>query len=152
MKTKYSKVTKPKNKISDFVTFIILCDIPGYRMKSYGPSCLLQIGNHRLIDLQLKNIQSLFENYEIILCIGFDAELTIKYIRQKHNDQNIRIIENQLYEKYNSCESLRLSLNNTNNSKYNSFKIECPLCKKKMNCFSTSSILEKYKLLLELYS
>lgn len=44
------------------------------------------------------------------------------------------------------------SENNTNNSKYNSFKIECPLCKKKMNCFSTSSILEKYKLLLELYS
>ena len=32
------------------------------------------------------------------------------------------------------------------------FKIDCPLCKKKVNNISISSILEKYKLLLELYT
>jgi len=32
------------------------------------------------------------------------------------------------------------------------FKIGCPLCKKKVNNISISSILEKYKLLLELYT
>jgi hypothetical protein len=43
------------------------------------------------------------------------------------------------------------SINTTNNSN-NNFKVDCPLCKKKVNSFCTSSILEKYKILLELYS
>lgn len=42
--------------------------------------------------------------------------------------------------------------NSTHNHKYNTFKMECPLCKDKLNCFSALTILEKYKMLLELYS
>ena len=42
------------------------------------------------------------------------------------------------------------SINTSVNS--NCFRVECPLCKKKVNSFCTSSILEKYKILLELYS
>jgi hypothetical protein len=110
------KQSNKQQKYTDFVTFIILCDIPGYRMKSYGPSCLLQIGKTKLIDHQLSIINDTFENFEILLCLGFESDIAIKYIYQNKNKQyyNIRMIENQLFEQYYSCESLRLALNATN--------------------------------------
>ena len=40
-----------------------------------------------------------------------------KYIRLKHKNINIRIVENQTYSQTNSCESLRIALNNTQNNK-----------------------------------
>lgn len=121
MKTKSQKkiINKKQNKhqkYNDFVTFIILCDTPGYRMKSYGPSCLLQIGKNKLIDYQLSIINEMFENIEILLCLGFESDIAIKYIHQNKNN-NIKIIQNQLFEQYYSCESLRLALNATNNKK-----------------------------------
>lgn len=111
-----NKNKKHDHKYYDFVTFIILCDLPGYRMKSYGPAPLLQIGKNKLIDLQLEIINNVFINCEIILCLGFDSESTIKYL-YNNNYKNVRVVENQLFEKNHSCESLRLSLNNTNNNK-----------------------------------
>ena len=101
----------------DFISVVLLCDSPGYRMKSYGPIPLITINNQRLIDIQISIIESAFPNCEIILCLGFDAEKIYKYIRSKHSDKNIRIVENQLYDISNSCESLRLSLNNIYNEK-----------------------------------
>lgn len=53
--------------------------------------------------------------------------------------------ENEFKSYYETETSI--STNNTN-----CFKINCPLCKKKVNSSSTSSILDKYKILLELYS
>jgi CTP:phosphocholine cytidylyltransferase-like protein len=122
MKTKQSIKKKPKNLIKrsqsydDLTTFIILCDLPGYRMKSYGPSCLLEIGKVKLIDHQISIIKSIFNHVEIILCLGFESEHTIKYLLHSKNKHNVKIIENQLFDRYYSCESLRLALNITNNS------------------------------------
>lgn len=123
MKTKCvvspKRKTKEKNdkKTTELVTIILLCDSSGYRMKSYGPVSLVNINNTKLIDLQIECIKNVFENFEIILCVGFDAEKICKHIRSQHKDIRIRIVENQLYNTSNSCESLRLSLNNTANNK-----------------------------------
>lgn len=108
----------PKNKITDeLVTIALICDTYGYRMKSYGPSPLLQFKNKKLIDLQIAAIKNTFNNFEIILSTGYDTDKICKYIKTKYKNINIRIVENQLFNTSNSCESIRLILNNTNNDK-----------------------------------
>jgi len=127
-KKKYLTTIKKKSKIAhkktkdriienDLVTFILLCDMPGNRMKSYGSTSLIDIYNKKLIDLQIEAIKSKFKNYEIIICCGFDSESVYKYIRTKYKKENIRLIENQIFNYSNSCESLRLCLNNLINTK-----------------------------------
>lgn len=123
MKVKTKCVISPKSNknkqepIDELVTIVLLCDSPGYRMKSYGPLPLVSISNYKLIDLQVKAIQEAFKNFEIILCVGFDAEKICKYVRAKYHNVNIRIVENQLFNSSNSCESVRIALNNTLNHK-----------------------------------
>lgn len=113
-------ITQTKNKPSDnnnedLTSFIIIADSPNPRMRSYGPISLLNINNTKLIDLQIKEISKYFKNYEIILCTGFESDKIARYIKNKHKDVNIRTVENQNYENTNSCETLRLALNNINN-------------------------------------
>jgi len=108
----------PDNRVVDqFVSIVLLSEKSGYRMKSYGPIPLLKIGKRCLIDLQIDAIKSAFSDFEIVLCSGFDANKIVKYVRDKHSNINIRIVENQLYENSNSCESLRLCLNNITSSR-----------------------------------
>lgn len=116
-KQKEKSKTNIKQDQADLVTVILLCDSPGYRMKSYGPLPLVTIDDSKLIDLQIKSIQQAFKNFEIILCVGFDSEKIHKYIRSKYHKLPIRIVENQLFKSSNSCESARLSINNTLNGK-----------------------------------
>jgi NDP-sugar pyrophosphorylase family protein len=111
-KTRQRKVKIESDKL---VSVIILSDNPGYRMKSYGAIPLITINEKPLIDLQIEAIKKTFKLYEIILCVGFDADKISKYIVQKHKKINIRIVENQLFNQSNSCESIRLALNNTLN-------------------------------------
>jgi GTP:adenosylcobinamide-phosphate guanylyltransferase len=101
----------------EFTTFIIIADSPIYRMKSYGPVPLIEIKNKKLIDYQIEAITKTYKNYEIILCVGFESNKVTKYIKSKYSKHNIRIIENTNYQDTSSCESLRLSLNNTTNGK-----------------------------------
>lgn len=115
-------ITKTKNDQTDrgdqasrLITFIIIADTPNTRMRSYGPTSLLSIKNAKLLDLQIKEIVQAFPTYEIILCTGFESDKVSRYIKSKYNEINIRIVENQDYENTNSCESLRLALNNTSN-------------------------------------
>lgn len=122
MKTKAKKKTAKKSKSikqedNGLITIILLCDNPGYRMKSYGPISLIDVtSTKKLIDLQIEAINKTFPNCEIIVCLGFDCEKVCKYIKTKHR-ANIRIVENQMYTVTNSCESLRLCLNNTGNDR-----------------------------------
>jgi len=120
MRTKCVISAKKKKKVNEdnsLISVILLSDSPGYRMKSYGPIPLIEIGKRRLIDIQIEAIKKRFVNFEIIICLGFDTEKTYKYIKSKYKTLNIRIVENQLYNVSNSCESLRLSLNNISNNK-----------------------------------
>ena len=104
-----------KNDNNKFISIVLLCDSPGYRMKSYGPLSLISIGNKKLIDIQINAIKNAFHNFELILCLGFDTDKVYRYIKSKYPQINIRIVENQLFNSSNSCEGLRLSLNNIYN-------------------------------------
>jgi hypothetical protein len=112
-----AKAIKTVANNKQLVTIVLLCDSPGYRMKSYGPASLITIHGKKLIDIQIEIIKKVFTNYEIIVCVGFDSEKICKHIRQKYKNSNIRIVENQNFHLSNSCESARLSLNNTTNDK-----------------------------------
>jgi hypothetical protein len=101
----------------EMVSIIFLCDTPGYRMKSYGPMPLIPMQKNKLIDLQVSNIKKAFQNFEIILCVGYDADKVCKYVRGRFKNANLRIVENQNYHKSNSCEGVRLCLNNIVNDK-----------------------------------
>lgn len=116
-KQKKKNIKTKTDVINELITIIILCDLPGYRMKSYGPTSLVKISKKLLIDIQIDYIKKCFPNSEIILCVGFDGEKISKYIRSKYQTSNIRIVENQLFNACNSCEGLRLSINNTFNDK-----------------------------------
>jgi hypothetical protein len=102
---------------NDFVSIIILSENYGYRMKSYGSMSLLKIADKSLIEKQLKVIKSFFINYEVILCCGFETKKTVDFVKDKFANENIRIVENQIYSNSNSCESARLCLNNLMNDK-----------------------------------
>lgn len=104
-----------KERRGDFVSVVLLSENYGYRMKSYGPMSLLKIDKSSLIEQQIKIIKSFFINYEVIVCCGFEAKKTIDYLKSNFKNENVRIIENQVYSNSNSCESARLCLNNTMN-------------------------------------
>jgi hypothetical protein len=118
-KKKKRQVAKNIVKVnSDFISIILLCDFPGYRMKSYGLTCLIDINKYyKLIDYQLALINKYFTNCEIIICSGFDADKLQKYITQRYTNKNLRLVENQVFEKTGPCESIRLALNNIANDK-----------------------------------
>lgn len=116
-KTKKSILKDNQERKNDLITVILLCDLPGYRMKSYGPTSLIKIHNKYLLDIQINAIKRSFNNYEIIICLGFEGEKIAKYVRNKYKDLNIRLVENQLYNNCNSCEGIRVGINNTFNDK-----------------------------------
>tara|TARA_B100001778_G_scaffold334979_1_gene350164 strand:- start:6456 stop:7166 length:711 start_codon:yes stop_codon:yes gene_type:complete len=109
---------KSKNAfLEDKYSFILLCDFAGHRLKTpnlYAPLLEYKIS---LLDKQIKLINKKFKNNEILLCVGLESAKLIKYVDKKYPNQNIRIIENVNYLESNSCESLRLALNNTYNRK-----------------------------------
>ena len=106
-----------RNTIKDYVTVILLSENHGHRMKSYGPISLIKVDTETLLQKQIDAIKAVFPRYEIILCSGFDAKKTTEYVKNNLKKENIRIVENQLHYNSNCCESARLCLNNTMNTK-----------------------------------
>jgi hypothetical protein len=106
------------NKTYDTITVILLYDIDPYRMKSYGPLPLICLaGGKKLIDEQILTIKKYFDNPEILISVNGNSDRIYKYVKQYHKNLNIRIVENQISSESNSCENIRLCLNNTMNSK-----------------------------------
>lgn len=100
------------------VTFILLAENYGYRMKSYGPISLLDIGGITLLEHQVNAIQATFIDFEIIICSGFETHKIYHFIQSKFPPSlPIRIVENQVYYHSNCCEGLRLCMNNSRNNK-----------------------------------
>jgi len=100
------------------ITFILLAENYGYRMKSYGPISLVEIAGKTLLQHQIEAIQSCFVDFEIIICSGFETQKVYHYI-QAHFPPSvpIRLVENQVYYHSNCCEGLRLCMNNTMNNR-----------------------------------
>jgi choline kinase len=86
-------------------------------MKSHGPTSLIKINNKTLLEKQVDIIKSVFTNYEIILCSGFETQKIVNFVKSNLSDINIRVVENQMHYNSNCCESARLSISNTLNSK-----------------------------------
>ena len=100
--------THIKDTKDDNIVFVILSAGVGNRMRSYGPKCLFKTSEETILDKQISTIKSNFPSNEIILVVGFEANKVIKKITD-----DIRVVENQLYQTTNSAESLRLAINNS---------------------------------------
>ena len=95
-----------------FVSVIIPAAGLGSRMKSYGPKCLFLTSNgSTILDNIIKNVKKVYPHCEIIVATGFEADRVIE-----STPKEVRIVENQLYDKTNIVESIRLSLNNAVNN------------------------------------
>lgn len=117
--TQLSKSVKKSRwkKYDEFVTIILLHDKPIIKTRSQSAANLITIKNIVLIEEQIKAINRRFSNYEIIICTGYFSSTINIHIKNKYKHHNIRIIENKEFETCNSCESVRLCLQNTNNDK-----------------------------------
>ena len=122
MKNKNRFITSPRvgqgfKKRTELISIILFSENHGYRMKSYGPIPLIQIGGQSLLERQINSIKSSFNNFEIILCSGFETEKTVSFIKDNFDSIKIRVVENQVHYNSNCCESARLCMNNTTNTK-----------------------------------
>ena len=98
---------------SESVSILLLAENHGYRMKSYGPISLVSIDGKSLIERQIEAISSVFIDFEIVLCSGFETQKVYNFIRKRFGQSvKIRIVENQVYFHSNCCESIRLCMNN----------------------------------------
>lgn len=104
-----------KKPIKDFVSIIILGENHGHRMKSFGPLPLIKMGGETLLEHQVKTISSVFSDYEIILCVGFEAKKISEFVRKNFEGIPIRVVENQVHYNTNCSESARIAINNTRN-------------------------------------
>ena len=106
--------TSTKNRVAGKhkdrpLTVIIPAAGMGHRMKSYGPKCLLPANvKETILDKSIKTIKKAYEYSEIILVVGFEAEKITQVLPKE-----IRIVENQSYEKTSVSESVRLAINNS---------------------------------------
>lgn len=92
------------------LTVVILGGSIGYRMKSYGAKSLVKLTSGKnILETQLQTLSSVYNNYEVILTTGYEAD---KVIKNLPDPKLIRIVENQKYEETNVLEEIRLALNN----------------------------------------
>lgn len=112
-------VKKPKSlklesvKIEEPISVVLLYDASVNRMKSYGPVALFNINEYtKILDYHISFIHAYFAKPEIIICVGSESEKIIKYVQNRYYNTDVRIVENQMYQDTNTCESLRLCLNN----------------------------------------
>tara|TARA_A100001201_G_scaffold89741_1_gene78645 strand:+ start:121 stop:831 length:711 start_codon:yes stop_codon:yes gene_type:complete len=97
-----------QNDGEEGISVAILAAGTGSKIKSYEPRSLLKIQNKNLILHQIDIISNTFNKSEIITVVGCHANKVIRKIKGR-----TRIVENQLHDKTNSSESLRLSFNNS---------------------------------------
>lgn len=102
-----TSIKKINNK-SDIAVIILSAGV-GSRIKSNEPRSLIKIGGKTLIEHQINFVENNIEDAETIGVFGYSADKIIKKISGK-----IRIVENQIFDKTNNSESLRLAVNNTN--------------------------------------
>jgi len=78
----------------------------GQRMKSYGPKCLIKVGNKSIIDNQLKHIYKYINNVEIIIVAGFEKDKLIK----KFDNTSVKVVINENFETTNVVRSIGIGL------------------------------------------
>lgn len=99
------KGKSPGYKTGPNLTVIIPAAGIGRRMKSYAPKCLIKIHNEKLIERQIRIINDIYPNSEIIVTIGYKANKIYSNL-----PQDVRAVENVLYESTNVAHSIGLGL------------------------------------------
>ena len=66
------------------VSFVLLAENHGYRMKSYGPISLVRVGKKTLIERQMEAIKASFVNYEVIISSGFETSKIYNFVKKQH--------------------------------------------------------------------
>lgn len=133
-------IKKNNDKIEEPISVVLLYDAAINRMKSYGPIALFNIDEQtKIIDYHISFVYAYFTNPEIIVCVGSESEKIIKYVQTKYYNTNIRIVENQTYQDTNTCESLRLCLNNISSN--NILLINALTLPKKITKIPNSSVM-----------
>ena len=81
----------------------------GPSMKTFGPKFLYKdYYGKPIIETQIRVVKEVLPNAEIILVTGYLSERITRY-----KQENVRIVENQLFLTHNDTEDIRLALNNT---------------------------------------
>jgi choline kinase len=106
-----SVTTIKKKTLENDISVVILSAGIGARIKSAEPRSLLKLGKRTLLEHQVNAIKRTFKECEIIGVFGAHIDKVIK-----KTGNNIRIVENQLFNETNNSESLRLGINNTINN------------------------------------
>lgn len=89
------------------ITVIIPAAGAGSRIKSYGPKALLDIHNESLLDRQIRILNKKYNNPEIIVVVGFEAERVIA------SNKSVRFVENENYDTTNVVRSINMALRAT---------------------------------------
>lgn len=105
-KTRYMGPSKKME--TDKKTIIIIASNPGYRMKSFGPKCLLKDKKGvSILEHQISTLKTFYPDCEIIIVSGFESDKICR-LRPSYT----RVVENQLFETLNDVEDIRLAFNN----------------------------------------
>lgn len=109
-----SKVKSEIKESSSYedLSVVILGSIPNHKMRSYGPKPFIKVNGITILDNIIEQVNSKFPGCEILLTVGYYADKIMKYIPDE-----IRIIENQLFDNTNTVEECRLALNATLNKR-----------------------------------
>lgn len=94
-----------EHKLSHDLTVVIPAAGPGRRMKSYGSRSLIKIRDLPLIQYQIKIIQSVYPQADIIVVTGFESAKLCRLI-----PKGIRVVENLMYEETGSAQSVLLGI------------------------------------------
>lgn len=88
------------------MNFVILNAGRGYRIKSYGPKCLLKLDDGQtILERQLRLITKKYKNAKFHNCIGFESHKILK--NKSYKDYNVINTINEKFEDTNDLYSLK---------------------------------------------
>lgn len=107
-KNRFISPTRALPGKTEGLSIIILSSSPGYRMRQFGPKCLIKDKHSvSILHHQTAMFQMEFPHCEIIVVGGFECDKIVK-----NKPEVVRIVENQRFEELNEVEDLRLGINN----------------------------------------
>lgn len=113
MTTRYITNIRKKRAKGKPISVAILAAGTGSKIKSYEPRSLIKIQGQCLVEHQINALDKSLPGADVITVVGCHAQRVVRKIKGR-----CRIVENQLHDKSNSSESLRLAFNNTTSDKF----------------------------------
>ena len=112
-----TKIKQAKKVDKRLLSFAILYDQQSSKSKNQQLQMAMIDHQLKLLDKQINSINKKYVKNEIIICVGYQSDIVIRHIHENHSKKNIRVVENTNYFDSNSCESLRIIMNNISNNR-----------------------------------